>query len=132
MLPSGASVELRFSTVFDDAQERRVILNDAHLIYRGFWGKNINNLLQPVQNHPDVKYLATEHITPFNGRLVSIPNVLLVRKEYEVLYKDLWSYKVNRRKIPLIPGGVVVVGQPGIGKRLSLMFSFGYTTQFPF
>jgi hypothetical protein len=109
------------------------------MVYRVFWGKDnydIDVLLRPVPDHPDVKYLATEHIVTLKS-LGYMPTVLLVRKEYEVLYETLRSYKEIRD--PLLPacgrGGVVIAGQPGIGKHLSLtVFSFGnkcYLTELP-
>jgi hypothetical protein len=126
-LPNDATIQI--STVNTKAQERQGILNAAHLLYHEFWGENINNLLDFVPGHPNVKYLATEPIASLNGSLVYIPSILLVRKEYEDLYDALWSYETNRTRKPLIPGGVVVAGQPGIGKHVSLtMFSFDNKT----
>jgi hypothetical protein len=112
-----------------DAKSRRAILEDAHRMYRAFWGNNIYNIddiLQPVPNYPDVRYLETEHIAPLSRSLLFIPNVLVVRKEYEVIYDTLSSYGGDRWIRPLTPtGGVVIAGQPGIGKHLSRsVFSF--------
>jgi hypothetical protein len=94
------------------------VLKTAHLVYYKFWGKTLDDILQPVG--PDcgnLKYLSQNQIGPLNLRaLLYTPNVLLVRDEYELVYKDLCKYKDDKS---IKRGGVVVTGQPGIGMLLS-------------
>ena len=51
------------------------------------------------------RYLAAErpHIVSLRGSLLYGPTVYLVRKEYEIIYENLWSYKGDRMKDPLEP-----------------------------
>jgi hypothetical protein len=92
-----------------------MILEAAHLVYYEFWGKDLENILQNCGNF---KYLAEEQIDSLKlDKLLYNGVVLLARKEYEVAYHDLCSYKKNRDTPNT--GGVIVTGQSGIGMHLS-------------
>ncbi|KAH9077651.1 hypothetical protein EDB83DRAFT_2345111 [Lactarius deliciosus] len=97
---------------------RRKTLRAAHRVYYKFWGEDLNNLLQPVP-HSNFQFLAKEQIDylGLNAHFLYDEAVLLVRKEYKVAYPALRSYKTNLRS-----GGVVVTGQPGIGKTCFLYY----------
>ena len=87
-------------------------------MYYAFWAKNLDELLQPVPGYPNLMYFTREQIKLLK-RCFYGENVLLVREEYKDVYNALWRYKAPRR------GGVVVAGQPGIGKHAqSLVVSF--------
>jgi hypothetical protein len=87
------------------------MLEAAQLVYNKFWGKNLNDILQPVPNYGDLKYFTEEQIVDLKlMRLLYGETVLLVREEYDVCYNALKDSN---------SGGVVVTGQPGIGMHLS-------------
>jgi hypothetical protein len=94
-------------------ESRRGLLEAAHLVHHKFWGNKLDELLQPV---PDCnfKYFTEELINSLSLRRHLLYNeaVLLVRREYLIVYKDLvlWENKPKARG-----GGVVILGQPGIG-----------------
>ncbi|KAH9180779.1 hypothetical protein EDB89DRAFT_66709 [Lactarius sanguifluus] len=91
-------------------------------VYYTFWGKDLNKLLQLVPECGDFRYLTKEQIHKLGvrGPLGYREVVLLVRKEYEDAYSELRSYQ----SIPEESrgGGVVVLGQPGIGKTCFLYY----------
>jgi hypothetical protein len=100
-----------------ELEARQAVLEAAHLVYYKFWGKNLDEILQPVPDCGNFKHLTNEQILSLRlNRLNYDEDVLLVRGEYEVTYRDLWSYNEGAPA----RGGVVVTGQPGIGMHLSL------------
>jgi hypothetical protein len=94
-------------------------LEAAHLVYYEFWGRNINEILQPVPGHGDLKYLTTQQIDFIGLRehLCFNEEVLLIREEYKLAYTELKSDEENHLKER--SGGIVVTGQPGIGMHLT-------------
>ncbi|KAH9048862.1 hypothetical protein EDB84DRAFT_1574436 [Lactarius hengduanensis] len=107
-----------FTKLPEEMQLRREALRAAHRVYYKFWGNDLNNLLQPVPDS-NFQFLSKEQIDYLGLKtdfLYSQP-VLLVRNEYKVAYPTLRSYKTNPRS-----GGVVVTGQPGIGKTCFLYY----------
>lgn len=112
-----------FSTVLECATRRQWLLEPAHHLYYAFWAKNPDELLQPVPGYPNLKYFTREQIEPLKRCLYG-EDILLVREEYKDVYNALWRYKKAPRR-----GGVVIAGQPGIGKHtyckhVSLVVSF--------
>ncbi|KAH9035027.1 hypothetical protein EDB85DRAFT_951016 [Lactarius pseudohatsudake] len=97
---------------------RRGTLRAAHRMYNSFWGKSLNNLLQPVPDS-NFQFLTEEQIDylGLKTHLFYNEDVLLIREEYTVAYPTLRSYKKNPGS-----GGVVVTGQPGIGKTCFLYY----------
>jgi len=96
-----------------------MILEAASLVYYEFWGGDLDKILQPVPNCGNFKYLSEKQIDSLKlHRLLYREAVLLAREEYEVAFKDLWSYKEEDPKSR--GGGVVVTGQEGIGMHHSL------------
>jgi hypothetical protein len=83
-----------------------------------FWAKSLDTLLCPVPNHGHLKYLTREQIAELKLKHLQFDEkVLLVRNEYKVACKTIWSDKeAYFRK-----GGVVVTGQPGAGTYLCLI-----------
>lgn len=82
----------------------------AGLIHARFWGKDLDELLESVPGRDNLKYLTKEQTDPLRTGLYYREEVLLVRKDYDVTYHYIMSYKKNPRT-----GGMVVTGQPGIG-----------------
>ncbi|KAH9030527.1 hypothetical protein EDB85DRAFT_1429344 [Lactarius pseudohatsudake] len=99
-------------------QIRRETLRAAYCVYYKFWGNDLNNLLQPVPDS-NFQFLSNEQIDYLGLKTDFLYEeaVLLVRNEYKVAYPTLRSYKTNPRS-----GGVVVTGQPGIGKTCFLYY----------
>jgi hypothetical protein len=101
---------------------RQKTLEAAYLVYDQFWGKDFDQVLQPVPNCGNSKYLAKQQIDSLGVRRLRYPeDVLLVREEYTVAYSALQLYKKEDASQLLHTkrsGGVVVTGQPGIGMNL--------------
>jgi len=71
-------------------ETHREMLEAAQLVYYKFWGENLNDILRPVPNYGDWKYLTEEQIVDLKlRRLLYGETVLLVREEYEVCYNAL-------------------------------------------
>ncbi|KAH9071569.1 hypothetical protein EDB83DRAFT_257774 [Lactarius deliciosus] len=100
----------------------RRLLEAAYLVYYQFWGKDVNNSLRPVSGCENIKYMTEEQICDLGFRrcLGYDEVVLLVRKEYEYAYGQLRSYEGDSKTKG---GGVVVLGQPGIGKTCFLYYT---------
>ncbi|KAH9064626.1 hypothetical protein EDB87DRAFT_1598434 [Lactarius vividus] len=109
---------VRFTDLPEEMELRRGALRAAHRVYYRFWGKDLNNLLQPVRDS-NFQFLSEEQIDYLGLRAHFLYDeaVLLVRKEYKIAYPILQSYKKTPRS-----GGVVVTGQPGIGKTCFLYY----------
>ena len=105
------------STVPSEFEGCWIFLDTAHRVYYKCWGKNLDELLRPVPECNDFKYIAKEQIHSLGIRDLNYrADVLLVRKEYEDAYEELRSWERN----PLDRGGgAVVLGHPGIGRQLS-------------
>ncbi|KAH9011684.1 hypothetical protein EDB84DRAFT_1647058 [Lactarius hengduanensis] len=91
-------------------------------MYYKFWGKDLNTLLQPAWDS-NFQFLAKEQIDylGLKAHFLYDGDVLLVRNEYKVAFPTLQTYKKNPRS-----GGVVVTGQPGIGKTCFLYYLLFY------
>ncbi|KAH8981944.1 hypothetical protein EDB86DRAFT_3129307 [Lactarius hatsudake] len=107
-----------FTNLPEEMELRRGTLRAAHRVYNKFWGKSLNNLLQPVPDS-NFQFLTEEQINYLGLRdhLLYHEVTLLAREEYKVAYPTLRSYKESPRS-----GGVVVTGQPGIGKTCFLYY----------
>lgn len=106
---------LTLSTVLkDEARQQLLLLDPAHHLYLGFWGKPLDEIVQPVPNHPKFGHFTEETILPLKMFLYR-EKTLLIREEYKILYDTLRSYK----KVETA-GGVVIAGQPGIGEYIRL------------
>jgi hypothetical protein len=69
-------------------------LEAAHLVYYRFWGRNLNDILQPVPNYDGFKSLTEEQVDSLKLEyLLYKEAVLLVRKEFEDSYEPFKSYK---------------------------------------
>ncbi|KAF8274006.1 hypothetical protein EI94DRAFT_1714501 [Lactarius quietus] len=105
-----------------DFEDRHAFMEAAHLVYNEFWNKNLDNLLEPVPDCGNFKYLTREKIERLGLReSFYFPAVaLLVREEYKVAYDYLRSHHdddPNRSH-----NGMIVTGQPGIGKSCFLYY----------
>src|SRR6266404_10010545 len=88
------------------------ILEAANLVYHEFWGNDLGTLLQPVPDCRNFEYLTKEVVISLHlSKLLYPGTTLLVHTEYEAVYNDLQQYNVLSES----KGGVVVMGQPGIG-----------------
>ncbi|KAH8982416.1 hypothetical protein EDB92DRAFT_124476 [Lactarius akahatsu] len=110
-----------FTNLPREFEGRRQLLEAANLVYYQFLGKDINNSLQPVPGYENIKYMTKEQLCSLGlGSLGYNEVVLLVRKEYEYAYGQLRSYEGDPKTKG---GGVVVLGQPGIGKTCFLYYT---------
>ena len=77
----------------------------------------MDDIFQAVPGHNDYRYLTTKRIVDLGlkGLFYNV-KVLLVRKGFQVAYKNLEDYKAISSSSSI--GGVVVTGQPGIGEYL--------------
>ncbi|KAI9463713.1 hypothetical protein BJY52DRAFT_1184710 [Lactarius psammicola] len=109
-----------FTDLSSEFEGRRIFLDAAHRVYYECWGKNLDELLRPVPECNDFKYIAKEQIHSLGIRDLNYrADVLLVRKEYKDAYEELRSWERN----PLDRGGgAVVLGHPGIGKTCFLYY----------
>ena len=109
--PSTAARSDTFSPVLPEAESGQKFLEAAYCLYYTFWGKNLDEILQPVPDNGNFKHLTQTQITSLGmkERLLYPGEVLLVREVYHVLYQDIRSYEKSG-------SGVALTGQPGIGK----------------
>lgn len=107
---------LTLPTVLPKVAASRILLEAAQLVYYEFWGKDVKDLLQDVPGHGNLQYLPQVQVDSLGLKHLFCPQVLLVCGEYKVVYEDLKPYgnDLEHRW-----GGVVVIGQPGIGMCLS-------------
>lgn len=80
---------LTLCTVFQPVAAHRRLSENAQLVYDGYWGKDINILLEDVPGHGNLQYLPTSQIDPLGLQILFCPQILPVRKEYKDLYKTL-------------------------------------------
>ncbi|KAH9030107.1 hypothetical protein EDB85DRAFT_1453637 [Lactarius pseudohatsudake] len=115
-------VFVTFTNLPLEFEGHRRLLEAAHLVYYQFWGQDVNNSLQPVPGCENIQYMTEEQICNLGLRrsLGYDEVVLLVRKEYEYAYGQLRSYEGDTKTKG---GGVVVFGQPGIGKTCFLYYT---------
>ncbi|KAH9071614.1 hypothetical protein EDB83DRAFT_260484 [Lactarius deliciosus] len=115
-------VFVTFTNLPYELEGRRRLLEAAHLVYYQFWGRDVNNSLQPVPGYENIKYMTEELICSLGLRefLGYDEVVLLIREEYEYAYGQLRSYEGDPKTKG---GGVVVLGQPGIGKTCFLYYT---------
>ncbi|KAH9066407.1 hypothetical protein EDB87DRAFT_716591 [Lactarius vividus] len=113
-----------FTNLPTEFEARQKLWEAAHLVYYTFWGKDLDKLLQPVPECGNFRYLTEEQIHKLGvrGPLGYSEVVLLVRKEYEDVYSELRSYQSKPEESR--GGGVVVLGQPVIGKHVSCTISY--------
>lgn len=66
----------------------------AHFVYHTFWQENLNEILQPVPDCGDFKYLTEWQIDSLGltEHFLYPEDVLLVCEEYEIAYRELWLY----------------------------------------
>ncbi|KAH9169343.1 hypothetical protein EDB89DRAFT_1478125 [Lactarius sanguifluus] len=109
-----------FTNLPPEFEGPRRILEAAHIVYYQVWGENLDKLLQRVPDHGEFQYLKEEQIDSLGlGALLYNESALLIRKEYKVVHDDLRLYE---RDLSRRGGGVVVTGQPGIGKSCFLYY----------
>jgi hypothetical protein len=88
----------------------------AQKLYSTLWQKDLGKILVDVPNNKELRYLPKSEVD--NLELHSLgyfEDVLLIRKEYLTIMNVL-----NTKSWKECGGhGVVIIGQPGIGKKLS-------------
>lgn len=92
----------------------------AYRVYYRFWGKEIDESLRLVLDSK-FKYLPKELIDSLLVKHFRCgEDVLLVREEYKVAYRELQLLENPEDALEPRSGGVVVTGQPGFGAYLML------------
>jgi hypothetical protein len=115
----GYFFSLTLPIVFKQVAAHRQLLENAQLVYDGYWGKDINILLEDVPGHGNLQYLPNSQIDPGLQGLCC-PKILPVCKDYKDLYRKLQSYWEGSQK--LCHGVVITVtSQSGIGMHLQLL-----------
>lgn len=96
----------------------RAALEAAHRVYYAFWGKgSLDRLLQPVPGR-NLKYFPKTLIDFLQIQSLSYNgSILLIRDEYELAFTKLQEEEGKEKEIR--SSGMVVTGQPGIGKHLA-------------
>ncbi|KAH8988829.1 hypothetical protein EDB92DRAFT_1870196 [Lactarius akahatsu] len=110
-------VFVKFISFLPKVATIRIILEAAHLVHYGSWGKDLKDLLCNVPGHGNLQYLPRAQTDSLGLKHLLCPEVLLVNKEYKAAYESLKPY-VN----DLWCGGVVVSTQPGIRKSCFLLY----------
>jgi hypothetical protein len=104
----------------------------AERLYSALWQKDLGRMLMDVPNSKELKYLPKAEVDNLELRSLGyFENVLLVRKEYlttmDILNTKSWKACGGH--------GVVIIGQSGIGKRLSqitvMLLTAAYTKAKP-
>lgn len=91
----------------------------AHTLYHQVWGHKSDDIFEAVPGRGDYRYLTTQKIVDLGLKALSYKaKFLLVRKEFEIAHKELEGFNAP----PNESGGVVVTGQPGIGKTCFLYY----------
>ncbi|KAI0245653.1 hypothetical protein BJV78DRAFT_1287359 [Lactifluus subvellereus] len=91
-------------------------LRAARKLYDTLWGKDLNVILLDVPNGNGLKYVPRSQVEDLELHHLEYPEyALLIRKEYIFAFDEL---ETRPRK-----GGVVVSGQPGIGKSTFLFYA---------
>lgn len=86
----------------------------AHRLYYSFWGKDLDTHLKHKPDFGGFTYLPKEkiHYLQLRDWFNYSEDVLLIRNEYKVAYENFLSYHDSEDRKG---GGVVVLGQAGIG-----------------
>ncbi|KAH9035816.1 hypothetical protein EDB84DRAFT_1577925 [Lactarius hengduanensis] len=93
----------------------------AERLYDKLWGKDLSVILEEISDNGNTwKYVPKKHIDSLDMANLGFPDEhgLLVRPEYDVAWED-FDYDAARTKGQ---GGIVVTGQPGIGKTYFLYY----------
>ncbi|KAH9061048.1 hypothetical protein EDB87DRAFT_475280 [Lactarius vividus] len=93
----------------------------AERLYDKLWGKDLSVILEEISDSGNTwKYVPKKHIDSLNMAVLGYPDEhgLLVRQEYDVAWRD-FDYDTARSKGQ---NGVIVTGQPGIGKTYFLYY----------
>lgn len=99
-------------------KSRRTIIEAAYRVYYRFWGKEIDESLRLVPDSK-FKYLPKELIDSLLVKHLRYgEDVLLVREEYKVAYRELQLLENPEDALEPRSGGIIVTGQPGIGSYL--------------
>ncbi|KAH9074287.1 hypothetical protein EDB83DRAFT_2657196 [Lactarius deliciosus] len=97
------------------------MMQAAERLYDKLWGTDLSAILEEISDKGNTwKYVPKKHIDSLNMVDLGYPEEhgLLVRQEYEVAWED-FDYDTARSKGQ---NGVVVTGQPGIGKTFFLYY----------
>ncbi|KAH9026744.1 hypothetical protein EDB85DRAFT_161710 [Lactarius pseudohatsudake] len=93
----------------------------AERLYDILWRKDLSVILEEISDSGNTwKYVPKKHIDSLNMAVLGYPDEhgLLVRQEYDVAWRD-FDYDTARSKGQ---NGVIVTGQPGIGKTCFLYY----------
>ncbi|KAH9074236.1 hypothetical protein EDB83DRAFT_1946033 [Lactarius deliciosus] len=93
----------------------------AERLYDKLWGTDLSVILEEISDKGNTwKYVPKKHIDSLNMADLGYPEEhgLLVRQEYDVAWGD-FDYDTAKSKGR---GGVIVTGQPGIGKTCFLYY----------
>ncbi|KAH9074282.1 hypothetical protein EDB83DRAFT_2549740 [Lactarius deliciosus] len=93
----------------------------AERLYDKLWGKDLSLILEEISDNGNTwKYVPKKHMDSLEMTAFGYPDKygLLVRPEYEVAWGD-FDYDTARKKDRR---GVIVTGQPGIGKTCFLYY----------
>ncbi len=94
----------------------------AETLYNKLWGKDLNVILEEISDNGTIwKYVPERHIRSLGMKVLGYPERcgLLVRPEYDVAFGML--NEDHKTAMEENCGGVVVTGQPGIGRLSSLI-----------
>lgn len=84
-------------------------------MYNALWGKSLDQILRKTTTGPagmSLQYMPKDSVVQLNLLLLNYQeDVLLIRKEYITAFDALVSRSTGQER----GGGVVVLGQPGIG-----------------
>ncbi|KAH9164837.1 hypothetical protein EDB89DRAFT_385511 [Lactarius sanguifluus] len=93
----------------------------AERLYNKLWGKDLSVIVEEISDNGNTwKYVPKKHMDSLEMTKLGYPDEhgLLVRPEYDVAWDD-FDYDTARKKGQR---GVVVTGQPGIGKTCFLYY----------
>ncbi|KAH9003452.1 hypothetical protein EDB86DRAFT_2362458 [Lactarius hatsudake] len=93
----------------------------AERLYDKLWGKDLSVILEEISDNGNTwKYVPKKHIDSLNMADLGYPDDhgLLVREEYDAAWRS-FNYDTAKSKGQ---GGVIVTGQPGIGKTCFLYY----------
>ncbi|KAI0255005.1 hypothetical protein BJV78DRAFT_810987 [Lactifluus subvellereus] len=90
-------------------------------LYGTLWGKDLNDILLDVPDGNGLKYVPKSRMDDLELRAFKYKeDAFLVREEYSFAFDELETRSADSEKKG---GGVVVLGQPGIGKTYFLFYA---------